>query len=141
MCLPAPKARAEGSQEASAETAPPLDPVENNQSPNGASENRRAPDMFCRPFRARLVYSSLPGAACSASLRTCPWLPSLRTFGALLTSYHATDERHSERHPCRVTDFRQSPNSLPQSERHLVCAGFRDGPTRDRGPPSSAPVP
>jgi hypothetical protein len=38
--------------------------------------------IVCRPFTAILFFSIDPGAACSASRRTCPWLPSLRAFGA-----------------------------------------------------------
>ncbi len=39
-----------------------------------AEVSSRAP-LF-RPFRARILDNSIPGATRSASLRACPWLPS-----------------------------------------------------------------
>jgi len=76
----APKARLEGSQGRTRKARRPWISFTNVISPGGATELRDRPRVYrpSRPARGLLN----PGAACFASLRTCPWLPSSRAFGA-----------------------------------------------------------
>ncbi len=74
---------AEGSQgqaRSEAERAAPGSAVNRRVRPEGAPEvfaqRVRSRVALYRPFRARILDSSIPGAARSTSLRACPWLPS-----------------------------------------------------------------
>src|SRR5215213_3581920 len=86
--------------------------------PNGAAEKTGRVHHVLPPVPGASSIHYHPGAACSASLRTYPWLPSLRAFGAgtLYTRYllHAP--------PARATFCTRLRRATFSSRLRRVCA-------------------